>query len=388
MVGKDLTKVCLPVYFNEPLSVLQKTAEDLEYSELLDQAATYPPRSMERLLKVAAFAVSAYGSTVGRTSKPFNPLLGETFEFVCPEKGFRFIAEKVSHHPTIIAANAEGRSWTYYGDADLKSKFWGRSIELRPEGLLRLTFNDGNGNSDNNNNDNTDEYSWNKVTTSINNLILGKIYIDHGGVMRVRQHATGLTARIRFKEMGMLFDRDPRQVRGYVEQGGKKYESPVIHGHWDHSLEATWDGGDNNNGNNRRVMMLWKKNAPPPDPTRYNLTQFAIQLNELMPGLEKKVAPTDCRLRPDQAALERGEYDRANGEKQRLEHKQRAARRAAERGEPLRPRWFGLREVVEVDGTHEGGVGQEKKKMYVYTGGYWEERERGEFSGCRDIFGA
>lgn len=34
MVGKDLTRVCLPVYFNEPLSALQKTAEDMEYSEL------------------------------------------------------------------------------------------------------------------------------------------------------------------------------------------------------------------------------------------------------------------------------------------------------------------------------------------------------------------
>ena len=37
VVGKDLTKVCLPVYFNEPLSALQKMAEELEYSELVDQ---------------------------------------------------------------------------------------------------------------------------------------------------------------------------------------------------------------------------------------------------------------------------------------------------------------------------------------------------------------
>ncbi|CAH9109886.1 unnamed protein product [Cuscuta europaea] len=37
-IGKDLTKVCLPVYFNEPLSSLQKCFEDFEYSYLLDQA--------------------------------------------------------------------------------------------------------------------------------------------------------------------------------------------------------------------------------------------------------------------------------------------------------------------------------------------------------------
>ena len=35
----------------------QKTAEDLEYSELLDQAAELAPGSVERLLRVAAFAV-------------------------------------------------------------------------------------------------------------------------------------------------------------------------------------------------------------------------------------------------------------------------------------------------------------------------------------------
>lgn len=37
-IGKDLTKVCLPVYFNEPISSLQKCCEDVEYSYLLDKA--------------------------------------------------------------------------------------------------------------------------------------------------------------------------------------------------------------------------------------------------------------------------------------------------------------------------------------------------------------
>lgn len=40
-VGKDLTRICLPVYFNEPISSLQKCFEDLEYSYLLDRAYEY-----------------------------------------------------------------------------------------------------------------------------------------------------------------------------------------------------------------------------------------------------------------------------------------------------------------------------------------------------------
>ena len=44
-VGKDLTRVCLPVFFNEPLSALQKSAEDLEYAELLDKVRLPAVRS-------------------------------------------------------------------------------------------------------------------------------------------------------------------------------------------------------------------------------------------------------------------------------------------------------------------------------------------------------
>ena len=42
---------------------------------------------------------------------------------------------------------------------------------------------------------------------------------------------------------------------------------------------------------------------------RYNLSAWAIKLNEITPGLEGKLAPTDCRLRPDQHATEAGDYD-------------------------------------------------------------------------------
>lgn len=42
-------------------------------------------------------------------AKPFNPLLGETFEMIIPGK-FKFIAEQVSHHPPIAALYTAGES--------------------------------------------------------------------------------------------------------------------------------------------------------------------------------------------------------------------------------------------------------------------------------------
>lgn len=103
----------LPVSFNEPTSLLQRVAEDLEYTDLLDIAAGRTD-SMERLVYVASYAASEYASTIGRVAKPFNPLLGETFEYVRPDKGYRFFVEQVSHHPPIGAAWAESPKWDYW----------------------------------------------------------------------------------------------------------------------------------------------------------------------------------------------------------------------------------------------------------------------------------
>ena len=103
----------LPVSFNEPTSLLQRVAEDMEYADLLDMAADRMD-STERLVYVAAFAASEYASTIGRVAKPFNPLLGETYEYVRPDKGYRFFIEQVSHHPPIGAAWAESPRWDYY----------------------------------------------------------------------------------------------------------------------------------------------------------------------------------------------------------------------------------------------------------------------------------
>ena len=86
-VGKDLATVAMPVSLNEPINVLQRLCEELEYSELLDKAAGLSD-SLDRLVYVAAFAVSGYATTQWRAArKPFNPLHGETFEYNCPEKG-------------------------------------------------------------------------------------------------------------------------------------------------------------------------------------------------------------------------------------------------------------------------------------------------------------
>lgn len=82
-------------YFIFFAGMLQRLSEELEYSELLDKAA-FTDDPYERMVLIAAFAVSAYGSSHVRAGhKPFNPLLGETYECVREDKGFKYISEQV-----------------------------------------------------------------------------------------------------------------------------------------------------------------------------------------------------------------------------------------------------------------------------------------------------
>ncbi|XP_021283638.1 oxysterol-binding protein-related protein 1C isoform X1 [Herrania umbratica] len=359
-IGKDLTKVCLPVYFNEPLSSLQKCFEDLEYSYLLDRAHEWGIRgnSLMRILNVAAFAVSGYSSTEGRICKPFNPLLGETYEADFPDKGVRFFSEKVSHHPMIVACHCQGTGWKLWGDSNLKSKFWGRSIQLDPVGVLTLEFDDG------------EMFQWSKVTTSIYNLILGKLYCDHYGTMRIEGNRE-YSCKLKFKEQSII-DRNPHQVHGVVQDRNGRTVATLF-GKWDESMHYV-NGDCSAKGKGQESLsesrLLWKQSKPPKYPTRYNLTRFAITLNELTPGLKEKLPPTDSRLRPDQRYLENGEYEMANSEKLRLEQRQRQARKMQERG--WKPRWFAK---------------DKGSDTYRYIGGYWEAREQGKWDSCPDIFG-
>lgn len=48
-------------------------------------------------------------------------MLAETFEDV----RMKFIAEKVVHHPFVMAYHAEGEGWELYATNSGKTKFWG-----------------------------------------------------------------------------------------------------------------------------------------------------------------------------------------------------------------------------------------------------------------------
>uniref|UniRef100_A0A646QFV7 Oxysterol-binding protein n=1 Tax=Hemiscolopendra marginata TaxID=943146 RepID=A0A646QFV7_9MYRI len=377
-IGKDLTKIPMPVNFSEPLSMLQRLTEDFEYSEILDRAAECDD-NFEQMAYVAAFTVSPYATTSSRTGKPFNPLLGETYE--CDRRsdmGWYSISEQVSHHPPMAAQHCIGRGWACWQEFTMSSKFRGKYLQVIPLGISHLLF-EKTGN----------HYTWRKITTTVHNIIVGKLWVDQHGEMDIINHRTGDKCHLKYYPYSYFSREIPRKVTGVVADPDGNIHW-VLTGTWDNKLEAakvikTFQ--DEGKGKPRletsNPKVLWKRRWPPPEYEKmYSFTELAIELNEP----EDDVAPTDCRRRPDQRLMENAAWDEANKEKVRLEEKQRLVRRrreqeaerAAAEGRPYpgyEPIWF-KKQKDPVTGN----------PIHMYQGRYWECKGKQDWSSCPDIF--
>lgn len=364
-VGKDLSKISIPVGLNEPSSFLQRLAEDIEYSELLDQAAAEPDQ-YRRMMLVATMIISHYSSTQNRIGKPFNPLLGETFSLVMPNKGngVRFVAEQVSHHPPVSACYAEGSgaSWKYHNAIEIKNKFWGKSLEFFATGWNYVEIPAYG-----------DLFEFEQVTACVHNIFLGasKMWLDNYGDMEIVNRATGDRCVVTFQKSGWMSD---AKTLGTVT--GVVYDAA---GSSRRKFSGRWTDAVYEDLPRRQRKLLWQVKRRPPlaASNNYNMTQWAIALNQpVAPEDLPRTAPTSSVLRPDQRALEEGKFDLAGHLKSVLEDGQRERRLLREeRGQTWSPRWFSLTEDPETG-----------RSEYLFNHQYFQAEADGEWEGCEDLF--
>uniref|UniRef100_A0A668A4J9 Oxysterol-binding protein n=1 Tax=Myripristis murdjan TaxID=586833 RepID=A0A668A4J9_9TELE len=393
-IGMELSKITMPVIFNEPLSFLQRLTEYMEHTYLIHQAIASSD-SIERMRCVAAFAVSAVASQWERTGKPFNPLLGETYELVREDLGFRLISEQVSHHPPVSAFHAEGLKddFVFHGSIYPKLKFWGKSVEAEPKGIMTLELPKYN-----------EAYTWTNPTCCVHNIIVGQLWIEQYGNVEVINHKTGERCCLNFKPCG-LFGKELHKVEGYILDKSKK-KLTALYGKWTECLyvvdPAAFEAHKRNDkkGTEEKKsskqgcgeepeeiplpdaetvevipgsQLLWRIAPRPANSAQmYSFTSFAMQLNELHKEMEGVIPKTDCRLRPDIRAMENGDIDLASEEKKRLEEKQRAARKNRSKSdEEWKTRWF-----------HQGQNPHLSSQDWLFSGGYWDRN----YSQLPDIY--
>uniref|UniRef100_H3BWN9 Oxysterol-binding protein n=1 Tax=Tetraodon nigroviridis TaxID=99883 RepID=H3BWN9_TETNG len=330
-IGKDLSRVSMPVALNEPLCLLQRLSEELEYTDLLD-IANHIEDPYERMVYVAVFSISGYAWASWRYRyKPFNPVLGETYESHREDRGFHYVSEQVSHHPPISACHAESENFTFWQDQRWKNKFWGKSVEIISSGLVNVTLPRYG-----------DHYEWNKAVTCIHNVLSQQRWLEHYGEVVIRNTKSDIcTCKITFvKSRYWSSDNSKNEVQGVVlNRAGE-----VVHrfgGLWHEGIFCD---------TLPTPKCIWKPNAQPEDHfDYYGFSRYARELNELTPELEAVLPPTDTRFRPDQRLLEHGKVAEAK------------------RGEEHVPRFF------------RKDVDQAGREVWLSNGTYWQLRKEPGF---------
>lgn len=149
------------------MTILQKMCSALQYTNFLDEASN----SNESMHYISAFAFSRTIGTL-KFRKPFGSLIGETFDYVDPERKFRFFAEQISED--LSACHCENENFIYTQDLKLKLSYKGKNLEISPEGNQKIILKQKG-----------EIFSIKNFGFSVENLIVGEIYLELTGEMQI-----------------------------------------------------------------------------------------------------------------------------------------------------------------------------------------------------------
>jgi hypothetical protein len=110
-------------------------------------------------------------------------------------------------------------------------------------------------------------YTWRKVTTTVHNIIVGRLWVDNHGEMDITNHTTGDKCHIKYAPYS-YFSRDvPRKVTGVISDSTGRVRW-LVQGTWDEKMEgAPVIFTENVDGNvvhrTGEKKLLWQRRYPP-----------------------------------------------------------------------------------------------------------------------------
>ena len=352
-IGKDINRFTVPIFLNEPISMLQKLCENFQYASLLNKAA-YEDNPYKRLAYSTCFCIGGFSMNIYRAKKFFNPILYETFEYIDNDLNYRYFSEQVSHHPAISALYGEGDGWKIYTNNNAKVKFFlNGSMQVKAIGRSYINFERYN-----------DNIVYTKPFINVQNLIFGTMYLQINGKFKV------------INDEGDICEVNILPSKG-IESGKMRGSIKDINGNLKYNLEGDWLNKIKIiNPETKNEEILWEI-IPWENQENYYYQPITFDLNNLTDEMKIKLPHTDSRFRPDQRLMEFQKIDEAALEKERLENKQRKARKIDKRNGVINKPYF-------FDETYDDITGE---LIYIYKDNYFEKRKNMDFSDLPDLFG-
>lgn len=158
------------------------------------------------------------------------------------------------------AIHCAGKEWDCWQEFTMTTKFRGKYLQVIPLGNAYVEFRkSGN------------RYGWRKVMTTVHNIIVGKLWVDHHGDMDIigRKSTKGYKCHLKYIPYSYFSKDSQRKVKGVITNldGEAKI---VINGNWDNKVEiadvtsvsGTEDSPVYTTGS---YKTIWTRRMPPSD---------------------------------------------------------------------------------------------------------------------------
>jgi hypothetical protein len=183
VASKELTSISMPVRLFEPRSYLERLTDGWWSAPSFLNKAAHTSDPVERFKLVMTFAVSGFFNTVeNQKGKPFNPVLGETYQATF-EDGTRIHAEQASHHPPITCWQVFGPEdcYHFYGFGEWSASFRGNSVKGHQAGPNIINFADGG------------SITYSLPEAHVGGILFGDRIIEYLGTIDFRDEQNGLS---------------------------------------------------------------------------------------------------------------------------------------------------------------------------------------------------
>jgi len=293
----SLTSVSLPVYLFQPRSYLERITDNWCFLPHYMKKANEAKDPLERFKWIVTFMISSLHNTCTQL-KPFNPILGETYE-ASFEDGTQIFMEQSSHHPPV--SNFEvfptDNSWKMYGHAEATAQFGANKITGRQVGPVFIEFQDGT------------KIEFELPSVVISGFLFGERIMEFIEICRFRDRKNNLALDLQFAPpappstgfFSWFTTKKPPSdyITGNIVQTSSENGEPkegdkvlsVLSGSWlgcvKFENEVFWDWTDENNGILKKYPII-PSDDPLPSDSRYRADLIYLGKDDIQKSQEWK----------------------------------------------------------------------------------------------------
>ena len=135
--GRSIMNVSLPLEVFEPRSFLERLARSFGHAPIFLEKAGTSTNIVEQMKLTISFFFSSIILCI-QQEKPFNPILGETFQGRI--NGFPIYLEQLSHHPAVTYYLMKGKNYWFCGSHEAVANLGANTLVVEQKGTPFVHF--------------------------------------------------------------------------------------------------------------------------------------------------------------------------------------------------------------------------------------------------------